>query len=184
MHEIAKSRNGKCLSKEYINSSTKLEWQCSKNHTFWMKPNNVQQGNWCPICSKSIGPRKKMERTFKKVLEIVESKGGECLSEGYTKNHEKLLFRCKNGHTWRTTANLIVHGHWCRQCNFYSKKDTWKYSIEDMKKYAEERGGVCLSNEYKGLNHSLTWKCKQGHVWKARPSNMIYQKSWCRLRSL
>ena len=32
MHDIAKSRKGKCLSKVYVNNETHLKWQCEKGH--------------------------------------------------------------------------------------------------------------------------------------------------------
>ncbi len=31
MHELAKSKKGKCLSKIYLNAHSKLKWQCTKN---------------------------------------------------------------------------------------------------------------------------------------------------------
>lgn len=39
------------LSKEYINSSTKLLFRCSKGHKFEITWNKFQQGNRCPYCS-------------------------------------------------------------------------------------------------------------------------------------
>lgn len=47
MQRIAKSRNGKCLSDVYINSKTKLEWQCSNGHTWLAIPSSVKRGTWC-----------------------------------------------------------------------------------------------------------------------------------------
>lgn len=49
MEIYAKSKNGKLLGK-YVSSRTKVEWECSKGHTFEMIPNSVQQGQWCPHC--------------------------------------------------------------------------------------------------------------------------------------
>lgn len=57
MQEIAKSRGGKCLSKIYINSRNKLEWECSVGHTWMAKPNGIKRGKWCPDCSSSFGER-------------------------------------------------------------------------------------------------------------------------------
>ena len=33
-HNIAKERGGKCLSKEYINTNTKIKWECKEGHTW------------------------------------------------------------------------------------------------------------------------------------------------------
>ena len=50
MHKIAKSRRGKCLSKKYVNSKSKLKWECSRGHQWDTAPINIRQGTWCPKC--------------------------------------------------------------------------------------------------------------------------------------
>lgn len=51
MQQIAKSKNGKCLSTEYVNSHTYLIWECEKKHTFKSTPSNVMHSNgWCNLC--------------------------------------------------------------------------------------------------------------------------------------
>ena len=47
-----------------------------------------------------------------------------------------------------------------------------------MRELAAERGGECLSAEYKACHLKLEWKCGQGHTWKATPSS-IKTGSWC-----
>ena len=49
-----------------------------------------------------------------------------------------------------------------------------------MQEYAKSHDGVCLSTEYKGLNHPLKWQCKKGHMWNTTPGGMIFQNSWCK----
>jgi hypothetical protein len=54
---IGKDRGGKCLSKEYVNDYTKLEWECCEGHVFWSSPNNIKHGKWCPECSTGFYER-------------------------------------------------------------------------------------------------------------------------------
>jgi len=54
MQKLAKTRGGKCLSKKYINSVTKLTWQCAEEHKWKAVPASVVSGRWCAIC---IGSR-------------------------------------------------------------------------------------------------------------------------------
>jgi len=56
-HHLAESRGGKCLSTVYINANKWLKWQCSENHQWEAKYGNVYTGNWCRICSESLGER-------------------------------------------------------------------------------------------------------------------------------
>ena len=41
-----------CLSNKYINNHTKLEFKCDKDHIFYMRWNDFQQGQRCSICYK------------------------------------------------------------------------------------------------------------------------------------
>ena len=45
-------RGGKCLSKKYINTKSKLKFECSEVHVWEATPNAVQGGTWCPKCSQ------------------------------------------------------------------------------------------------------------------------------------
>jgi hypothetical protein len=38
MQGIAEARGGKCLSTEYVNSNTHLEWECSEGHHWETTP--------------------------------------------------------------------------------------------------------------------------------------------------
>ena len=50
MHDIAKERGGKCLSDKYINSKTKIFWECSKGHQWESTPRDIRRGTWCRKC--------------------------------------------------------------------------------------------------------------------------------------
>lgn len=54
MNIFATLLNGKCLSKVYINTDTKLLWQCKNQHTWESTPYLVtKKGKWCPYCAKN-----------------------------------------------------------------------------------------------------------------------------------
>ena len=53
MHQFAAANSGKCLSTEYVNGITKLEWECEKGHIWWARPYDIKAGHWCPKCSKN-----------------------------------------------------------------------------------------------------------------------------------
>lgn len=51
----AKYMGGKCISKKYINNSTKYKWECADGHIFeksWAKVKTRNQ--WCPKCKSNI----------------------------------------------------------------------------------------------------------------------------------
>ncbi len=52
--EFAKSKNGICLSNNYINNNTKMEWQCTRGHIWKATFSNIKGGKWCPGCVHQI----------------------------------------------------------------------------------------------------------------------------------
>ncbi len=50
MHHIAQSRDGHCLSDEYINCKTHLLWKCSNGHTWPASPEKIISCQWCLKC--------------------------------------------------------------------------------------------------------------------------------------
>jgi hypothetical protein len=61
LQEIAATRGGACLSREYVNERTALWWGCANGHRWKTTPNKVKRGTWCPKCA-SIRRRSKWTR--------------------------------------------------------------------------------------------------------------------------
>lgn len=172
MKEIAKSHGGKCLSREYFNLKTKLEWECIKGHKWKAISGSIIRGSWCPHCVKVA------KLTILEMKNIAKSRNGKCLSKNYINNRSKLNWKCQNGHEWDATPDSIKSGSWCPICSSRKGKQLIRGSIKEMQKIAISRGGICLSNEYINDRIKITWKCSMGHTWKARP-NDIKQGRWC-----
>ena len=167
MKKLASSKGGECVSKEYIDTNTKLKWRCKKGHIWEAMPLSIKRGTWCPYC---VG---KAKLTIDEMRKIAESRGGKCLSTEYINNRTKLRWRCKAGHEWDVIPASVKHGTWCPYCAGKAK-----LTIDEMRKIAKERGGKCLSKRYTNAHTKLRWRCKEGHVWKAKPAN-INRGQWC-----
>jgi thiol-disulfide isomerase/thioredoxin len=167
MQQIAKSRGGRCLSKEYINSISPLLWRCEKGHTWETVPSAIKQGRWCPACAG----RKK--HTIDDMKELAKSRGGKFLSKKYINSHIKHSWQCKEGHSWEAIPKSILKGFWCAECSGCKK-----LTIEQMQHLAKSRRGKCLSEKYTNSQTALSWQCKRGHTWKARPGNVV-TGTWC-----
>lgn len=166
MKDIAKAREGKCLSKKYINSISPLKWCCSKGHHWSARPANVIQGQWCPECS---GTKKK---TIEDMHKLAKKRGWQCLSTKYVNNNTKLRWRCEKQHEFEMIPSNVQNGRNCRYCSRCT------LTIEEMQHRAAIKGGKCLSKKYKGVNVHLLWKCAFGHQWKTQPKHII-SGSWC-----
>jgi hypothetical protein len=115
MQSIAKERGGECLSDDYVNSQTKLQWRCSEGHQWEATPNKVKSGRWCPTCyNKTRGDFRRL--SLEEMVQIAAARGGRCLSEVYTNNRTKLLWECSQGHTWEAVPSGVKKGTWCPEC--------------------------------------------------------------------
>ena len=172
MRKLAEERGGRCLSDVYVNSTTKLVWECSEGHTWKAVPNSVKCGNWCPKCAKKrIAQASKLD--IREMTLLAEKKDGKCLSNNYVNAHTKLLWECKEGHQWEAPPNYIQQGNWCPLC-----AGNITLTIKNMQAIAKGRGGRCLSNTYANTKTKLLWECAEGHQWEATPGT-VNRGSWC-----
>ncbi len=167
MYRLAQERGGKCHADEYINSATKLLWECSLGHRWTATPSKISMGRWCPVCGGS------QVLTIKEMRDIAESRGGKCLSVEYVNIKTHLLWECSKKHRWKAVPFSIKRGSWCPEC-----AGTQKHNIEMMKALAKSRGGECLSDSYVNNSTALEWKCSEGHHWESAP-NKIRSGRWC-----
>jgi thiol-disulfide isomerase/thioredoxin len=165
LQQKAKENGGKCLSKEYVNDQTYYEWKCKNGHHFkavWSSVNT--KNSWCRACIKD---------TICIIKKYARNKGGDCLSEKYITSRDKYVFICSNKHIWETQWSSMKHNNsWCKECQ--------KYTISELQKRAEEKGGRVHSSEYINKNTQYEWECKKGHRWLASWDNVLYGGTWCR----
>ncbi len=51
---IAQKNDGDCVSKEYVNFHTKLNFICKNGHEWSAQPVHIIAGHWCPKCARKI----------------------------------------------------------------------------------------------------------------------------------
>lgn len=123
-------------------------------------------------------PRQKYARiTLEFLRHYAKSKGGDCLSDSYLGIDISHDFRCANGHEWSARPSHILNrGRWCTLCGeqFYGI-----HNLNTFQTLAKNRGGVCLSEKYTGMNGRLKFRCADGHEWSPIARNIVHRMSWC-----
>jgi hypothetical protein len=110
-----------------------------------------------------MAPRKYTIEDMKKKARDL---GGQCLSKKYKNIEQKLKWKCKKGHIFKSFAhNVYYHDKWCAICGIEKRAKAQANSIEDCHQLAKEKGGKCLSKVYKNVGQQLRWECKEGHRW-------------------
>jgi hypothetical protein len=166
----AKKRGGECLADAYDTVEQKLEWRCARGHVWSARASRILEGSWCPVCARDA-----MRLGLEEMRGAARQKGGECLSEHYETSSVPLDWRCARGHVFRLSPDGLTAGRWCPVC---AQEDRYALRLERMRKIAQERGGLCLSDVYTGSRDKLLWQCHQGHVWQARPV-AVTSGTWC-----
>lgn len=117
--EIAKIKNGECLSSKYLGINEKLEFKCYKGHIWKTRAFNISVRNrWCPECA----PNRKLK--LEDAIKFASDNDGYCLSTKYKSVFDKLVWKCKFGHTWKSTFVSTKNSKgWCPQCTgkFFSE---------------------------------------------------------------
>lgn len=95
---------------DYVNISTKAQFQCSEGHTWTTTPYHVMRGTGCPFCSR------KAPLTTEVVNDRIADQGLVLLDEFIT-NSVKVRFQCSEGHIWEAKPNNILNGRGCPYCS-------------------------------------------------------------------
>lgn len=172
--EIARNQGGKCLESIYISCHTHMKFKCKKNHIWTTTSTQIKSGSWCHVCVH------KTPITINDIQTLTQQKGGQCLSLKYINNSNKLTWQCgKCNNIWEASYNSIQSGTWCPPCSAKRRAKKKTLSIEDYQQAALKKGGKLLSTTYKGCYDTLTWQCRQGHVFNYRADMIKNTNRWC-----
>ncbi len=172
----ARAQGGVLLSLRFEGVDAPHRYRCRLGHEFSTRPSRVAAGGWCPRCRQADAHDRE------RLLEVIERRGGELLSERCGQSRDRIRVRCGEGHEWLTLQSNLMSGAWCRSCAAEARtgRSIPRLSIVDMREAAAKLGGECLSEHYVNTYTKLRWRCHAGHEWNARP-NQIRMGSWCPL---
>lgn len=98
------------------------------------------------------------------IREIVQARGGVCLSNTYSGAKGKIKIRCAEGHIWEACAQNVTSGsRWCPECANKRRRGLRKSTLEAVRRECIKRGGKCLSNSTVNTSESLIFECAYGH---------------------
>lgn len=92
------------------------------------------------------------------IHEITKAHKFQCLSSEYINNKTKLIWQCQHRHIWNAQLNSIVCGSGCPYCSGRRK------TLKELNNLART-----LGIQFVGSETSYKWKCRNSHVWIARP---------------
>ena len=163
------SNRGITMLDEYVHQTVKARFQCNEGHIWEARPNNVLSGKGCPECARAKkGSYRKLSSEI--VNERLEGRG-ITLNGEYVNSQTKALFKCDKGHSWKAVPNSVMAGKGCPECagNAPLTKEIINERISDR--------GITLIGEYSGAHVNTDFQCQEGHIWSARPGNILQGKN-------
>ena len=170
MRQLVESKGAKLLSTEYIKSDTKYEIEDYKGRRFLKTWEALNAGEWSHHARSEALTARTRKHTIEDLVEYAKTMNGKCLSTVYTHDKAKYLWEDDEGFQWYASWKTIRIGGWSpnKKRQAISKSRT-KYTIEDLKSFAEKSGGKCLSDTYPSETGIALWEDRNG---------IQFKKSW------
>lgn len=171
--EFCRENGIKCLSIEYINSTTKMRFECKCGEEFYRTWNKLKEGRI--KCEKCSGKRRiTIQEVKKESLEY----GSECYSEEIKSTKKPLKFKCvKCGNSfsrsWESICRNSPKKFLCSDCGYEERGEKRALNIEAIKTEVSKYGVDLLSSSYKNAKEKLDFRCTCGNIFASNWSNII-----------
>ena len=149
---------------DFVNSHTKTLFQCSEGHTWETTPTTlIHGGSGCPHCAGRVPLTKEIVNERLADLGIV-------MIGDYVNSQIKSLFQNKEGHTWEAKPANVLSSNDRQQ-----RTGNIRLTKEIVNERLADRGLVML-DEYVHQKVKARFQCSHGHIWTARPNNVLFGK--------
>lgn len=167
-----------------VGSQKKLNWVCSKGHKYQRSVYDKLNGRSnCPYCrNRKILPGFNDLATTN--LELLKEWNYEKNNElgihpeNITKSYgKKVWWKCDKGHIWEAVIYSRIAGSGCPYCSNssvlkgYNDIATTNKELLELWNYEKNTSITPLEVSY-GSTKSVWWKCKEGHEWKSKISDI------------
>ena len=158
--EIALEANGWDPRTSFPRSGKKMPWKCKKGHKWIATPDKrVGRGDGCPFCSNHrvlIGFND-LQTKFPAIAKEADGWDPSTILSG---SANQMSWRCKEGHTWRTTVDSRTSGGRncpsCAESGFDPNKPAWFYL---MSRPNEQQFGITNNLSQRENTHRRNgWK--------------------------
>ncbi len=172
--EIAREANGWDPKTVVAGSQKMREWKCMAGHLWKSKVYSRVNGSGCHICQNRT-----LQIGFNDLAtthpEIAREANGWDPKKYFAGNNRDLLnWKCHLGHEWVTSCNARTNREKDSKCPVCSNR-TIGTGFNDLATthpdLAREASGWDPTEYFSGTAKKLSWKCLEGHIWKASPNS-------------
>lgn len=155
----------KCLSKEYKNNNSDLEFECTRCKEPFFRRWTVLRNTRSTICTGcSISDSADKRRySYEDVKTIFEEANCTLFSQVYTSNKQKLEYKCDCGNTSTIALSNFMMGQRCGDCAITKRADSKRTPYEEVKEVFISAGCELLSETFIHSNIPLKYLCNCGN---------------------
>lgn len=157
----------------YIDSWTPILHRCLiDDYEWYTAPANTLSGKGCPQCSGNI--KRTQEEYIKEVKEINQNIE---VAGVYINANTPILHKCRvHKIQWKTSPSSILQGCGCIECG---KEKLIKIKSKKHDEYIKEleyiNPNIIVMGNYVNSRTPILHKCLiDGHIWNARPANILF----------
>lgn len=110
-------------------------------------------------------------------LKLAAARGWSLVEHDASTGQSMWRWNCGAGHQWACALHAAERDG-CKVCKA-EEKARRRSTLEMARKFAADKGGLCLSEGWRGSGFPLSWRCAEGHEWDARWDN-VKAGHWCR----
>ena len=173
IQKLSNKNNCNLLSTKYINSNSKLLFNCSCGIQFEKSLRNFIDGPRCRECylrelRKTLSFRNKilsnnMKLPISKVKLYIENAGYQLLSTDYINNRTNLKLKCSNAHEYLASFGSFRNNRRCPVCATQYRADLCRKPFEEVKEFIEFYKYTIVGGEYVNERSKLLVCCPNKH---------------------
>ena len=179
--ELAKQAVGWDPTTVFSGSGERLLWGCALGHEWLATPGNRSSKNatGCPYCAN-----KKVLAGFNDLASTHPDIAKQAVGWDPTKvtagSGKKGLWECEIGHQWTSViSSRTLLGAGCAVCTGKQILVGFNDLASTFPLIASQANGWDPRTVFAGSQKTLSWKCSEGHIWKANPGNRTGSETGC-----
>lgn len=170
----------------YVTAKTRMRARCKRCGREWEADGgSLARGNGCIRCASVDREAKHRISTdeFRHKLSQI-SPSLEVIGE-YKSSTDKIHIKCSVcGYEWLATPYHLLEGHGCRECFREHKRLSLRNTHEEFAQkllavHPDFKVADFDGNTYQSADTPIDFECPRGHVFRARPSNMLRPTYGC-----
>lgn len=168
---------------EYKDAKTSILCKCKiDGHEWNPTPNDLLNGNGCPICGRLLNKKNKTKSNKQFLYELSLITNTITPLEQYVNSKEKIWVKCNIcGYEWQVEPDGLLQGRGCSRC---AKVASHNKQVKSNEQFLEELSKVnpmlIPLEPYYNDHTKIRVKCNiHNYIWSVAPNKILHRRTGC-----